>query len=278
MSEELALLLGKRFIERRDVKAVQHPNGAWNPVVAHMGHGQGKPCTDACIPRKWTMADLRAHVAGEMTYGHYLVDTDNNCKLFAFDIDLKPEGTYVALTEDAIMDGGTACNPREVIQDPEHPGYSYYLHQLRCLAEGLAMKIVRTFDGDIPVAISYSGGKGLHVYGFTGTIPAADARGAAVEVLNAFNCFEPSKGENFFRHKFGAYRDIEIEVFPKQDTLEGKKLGNLMALPLGVHRKTGAKKFFLDCRVGYTTLKGVDPVAALEGEVPPWGGSYTDTL
>lgn len=278
MSEELAAMLGRRFIERRDVKAIQHPNGMWTPDMEHHGHGRGESCGEACIPKKWSMADLRAHVAGERTYGHYLIGTDNTCKLFAFDLDLVKEGYFISLKEDEIMQGGQPCNPREIWQDESHPGREWLVSQLRCLAEALALKIVRTFDGDIPVAIGYSGGKGLHVYGFTGSVPAAEARGAAVEVLNAFNCFEPSKGENFYKHQFGLYRNIEIEVFPKQDSLEGKKLGNLMALPLGIHRKTGKKKFFLDCRVGYTTIQEFDAATALEGEVPPWGGAYTDTI
>jgi hypothetical protein len=38
---------------------------------------------------------------------------------------------------------------------------------------------------------------------------------------------------------------FQLEVFPKQDRLEGKGLGNLVKLPLGVHRLTGRPSYFL---------------------------------
>jgi hypothetical protein len=36
-----------------------------------------------------------------------------------------------------------------------------------------------------------------------------------------------------------------LEVFPKQDTISGKGLGNLVKLPLGVHRVIGKRSYFL---------------------------------
>ena len=262
MSDTLAIALGRRFILRKDVKSEQGTDGGWYTKE---------------VP--WKMADIHDHLAGKKTYGHYLLDDASNTKLFAFDLDLVKEGFYVSTKEDEIMDGGQRCNPREVIHDPSHPGREFLIMQLRCMAEALAHKIVRITDGEIPVALAWSGGKGMHVYGFLPQpTPGVEARGLALGILNSFNCFEPVRGNNFFRHSMGAYTNIEIEVFPKQDTLEGKRLGNLMALPLGVHRKTGQKKFFMDCRVEYTVLKPLDPMKALEGEMPPWGGTYTDQL
>lgn len=270
MTDSVPVLLGKRFLQRRDAKAIQHSNGAWTPATVSRDD-------DTLVP--WKMADLEAHVAGKVTMGHYLVGLDDSCKLFAFDLDLTKEGYFISLKEDEIMNGGQPINPREAWLTKGHPANPFLALQLRCLADALAMKTVRLFDGDIKVAISYSGGKGLHVYGFfPEPVPAADARATAREVLTAFHCFEPTKGENFYKHTGGGYRNIEIEVFPKQDSLEGKKLGNLMALPLGIHAKTGRKKFFLDCRVGNDKYLALDPVTALEGDMPPWGGSYEDAL
>jgi len=270
MTDSLPVLLGKRFLQRRDAKAIQHPNGAWTPVTVSRDN-------DTLVP--WKLADLEAHVAGKATMGHYLVGLDDTCKLFAFDLDLTKEGSWISLKEDEIMGGFQPINPREAWLTKDHPANEWLGLQLRCMAEALAMKTVRLYDGDIQVAISYSGGKGLHVYGFFAEpVPASDARGTAREILNSFHCFEPTRGENFFKHTGGVYQNIDIEVFPKQDSLEGKKLGNLMALPLGIHAKTGRKKFFLDCRVGYNKYLKLDPMTALEGNMPPWGGTYEDAL
>lgn len=279
MADDLAVLLGKRFIQRRDVKAIQHANGAWTPDVQHQ-HPSNVDCPGDCPYVKWSMADIEAHIAGTKTFGHYLLGKDDTTKLFAFDLDLNKEGTYISFKEDELLDGGVPCNPREVYQDDKHPGYEYYMIQLRCMAEGLAMRTVRIFEGDVKVAVAFTGGKGLHVYGFLPEpLPAKDARQMATDVLMSFGCFEAIKGNNFYGHKFGSYRDLTIEVFPKQDSLgDGKSFGNLMALPLGVHRVSRKRKFFLDMRVGYNRLLEMDPETALDGEMPPWGGTYEDVL
>jgi hypothetical protein len=39
---------------------------------------------------------------------------------------------------------------------------------------------------------------------------------------------------------------FNLEVFPKQDQPGGKGFGNLVKLPLGLHRATGKRSFFLD--------------------------------
>jgi hypothetical protein len=40
---------------------------------------------------------------------------------------------------------------------------------------------------------------------------------------------------------------FNLEVFPKQDAPGGKGFGNLVKLPLGLHRTTGKRSFFLGC-------------------------------
>ena len=40
---------------------------------------------------------------------------------------------------------------------------------------------------------------------------------------------------------------FNLEVFPKQDRLTGKGLGNLVKLPLGIHRGTGRPSYFVAC-------------------------------
>ncbi|MBF0531108.1 MAG: DNA primase, partial [Deltaproteobacteria bacterium] len=45
----------------------------------------------------------------------------------------------------------------------------------------------------------------------------------------------------------GDLKAFGLEIFPKQDQLTGKGLGNLVKLPLGVHRATGKPSYFIEC-------------------------------
>lgn len=248
----IAKALGRRFIQRTDVKAIQYDRG-WAP---HTPNRQDP----TRIP--WRMEDLLAHIEGRQTFGHYMVGTDDQCKLFAFDLDLTKEAS---LKGDGELE--VEVNPREVwFREKPEDLYRQLRLELRCLAEGLAIHTHRLLD--IPVAVASSGGKGLHVYGFTGAQPAEVCRTAAREILDDFGVFEAIRGENFFRHTHD-YTAITIEVFPKQSSIEGKDLGNLMGLPLGVHRRTGKEKFFVSMKNGYgEPFVPMDPMAALAGEIP----------
>lgn len=256
MSDTLDVLIPKRFISRRDVKAVQHKDGSYTPER-----------------EKWKMSDVKAHLSGDRSLGHYLMGEDGTVKLWAFDIDLKKTGLWMNITkEDELLGGGQECNPRELWHQTDHPSREYFTTLLRCMAEGLAIRANRLCNGEYPIAIAYSGNKGLHVYGFTGPVPADEARAEATEVLKSFNCFEPSRGTNFWVHTgdAGYAKNLEIEIFPKQDNLDGKELGNLMRLPLGINAKSGQEAFFIDTRCGYNQLKKYDPMKALNGEYE-WG-------
>lgn len=267
---ELTRLLGTKFVARKDVKAVQHNNGAWTPDRT-----------------PFTMQDFEAHFAGSKTLGHYMVDPDDNCKLFAFDIDLvkhgqncpakqdpheRCEGCFVtfpqlAPDESSIheVDDPFSVNVRQAWLTPSHPAIPTLTIQLRCLAEGLALCVDRIFDHQISVAIADSGGKGLHVYAFTGMVPAETARSFALAVLDQLG-FEATRGNNFFRKD--GYPTLDVELFPKQGSLEGKDLGNLMRLPLGLNRKSNRWSTFLTCKSGYDRLVTTDPFNVLNGDSP----------
>jgi len=264
-SRELVRLLGTKFIQRKDVKAFQRDDGAWFPDRS-----------------AFSMQDFQDHFDGKKTLGHYLLDPDGNCKLFAFDLDLVKHArdcpgatckgcpvTYSVLTPDdqgnpQSTEGSTLCGiPREMYER-DSPALETLTINLRCMAEGLAMQIDKL---GIPVAIATSGHKGLHVYGFTGTVPAETAREMAIGILKGLTVFEAFRGQNFWRHAF-AYEVLDIEVFPKQTTLDGKDLGNLMSLPLGVHRVTGRKKVFLTMKSALNRFVPMDPEAALSGDSP----------
>lgn len=263
---ELANLFAKRFIARPDVKAVQTSNGYMPDGVRKDGQYTSY--------HPWTRADLLSHIAGDRTFGHYLLSTDSKVKLFAFDVDFeknKPAtahqpaftGQYDADfpnypdNEDPLR--WETFDPREAWLDRAHPSRSWCKLQLRELSHMLG-KAIET-ELEIPWAAAYSGGKGIHVYGFTGLIDAHDARDGALLVLDTLG-FTPQRGDNFFKKE--GYENLSIETFPKQDSLDGKTLGNLMRLPLGRNLKAPKEPtFFMDMTAPMGTLAPLDPVYAL---------------
>lgn len=259
--KELAELIAKRFIQRRDVKAVQLKSGFWTPDDFR-DPATGEYKYAETHPLGWKMPHLLNHLAGTKTYGHYLLDAENMCRMFAFDIDLEKEGNYYSqpdwssVPEDAddnwFIDNSELIekvNPRELWGDRrEKAARSWYKYQLRSCAHLLAKRIGEL---GLPTAVAYSGNKGVHVYGFTAPTAAARVREVAETVLEMTGEFELYKGENFFRHKnedpvFGL-RNLSIEVFPKQTELNEHGYGNLMRLPLGKNLKNPKDPtFFLD--------------------------------
>lgn len=274
MSNELVDLIAKKFIARRDVKAIQNSQGYYSPVV----HGK------TAEREPWTRQDIIDHLEGKKTFGHYLLDEDSMCKLFAFDIDLEKNkedehgnviwtGKYphpFAFDSSNKFTGEIVdFNPREAWRDRAHPSRAWTKYQLKLVASKLLRAV---YSLGIPGAVAYTGAKGLHVYGFTGLMPAADAREGAEIALDTLSDFAggltPVRGKSFFKFKnddpIDGFPNLSIEVFPKQVSLDGKDLGNLMRLPLGRNRKTADPTFFVDfATTPLTDLSPVDPVYAL---------------
>ena len=261
MSDGLTDLVAKKFIARRDVKAVQHKGGAWSP------HQKFNPETHKHDgPRiPWCRADLDAHISGEHTFGHYLLNTDNTCKLFAFDIDLEKSGVLPTSSE-MIEESFEPCDDlRAAWLDRKNVGRSWMKLQFKEMAHMLMRGIHEELD--LQCAAAYSGGKGIHVYGFTGVLPADEVREGAQIVLDSLNCFEVVRGQHFFKHvnehPWNGYPNLSIEVFPKQGSLDGKDLGNLMRLPLGRNLKSTDPTFFIDMRSALGQMIPQDPIEAL---------------
>lgn len=295
MSKDLAKLFASKFIQRPGVKAVQLDRnggglsaGDWFPDTRI--NAEKRP-NSPHLPHGFNMNHLLAHLNGERTYGHYLLDEDGKCKLFAFDIDLEKKGTYVTvptdlskMTDDEVasaMDNslvtvaGTGTDTlRHLWTDRSRqaaPARTWFKYQMKYLAHILASKVVEL---DIPCAVAYSGSKGVHVYGLTGSLPAQEVREAAMLVLDMVDEFTPMRGKNFFQHKnddpIHGFKNFSIEVFPKQDNLDGKSLGNLMRLPLGTNWKNPKDPtFFVDMTTPLADFKPhADPVKLLEGGNP----------
>lgn len=254
----IAAELGRCLIERRDVKAVQDNQGHYRPAGNYEQTDKGWVCTEH---HPFTMTDLVDHLNGTKTYGHYVVSPEGKCRVFAFDIDLKAEGRLREWDEAASDWAYRDVAARDVWRTHEPvEDYTDLQVQLRCMAEGLALRVSRTLG--IPVLVAYSGCKGMHVYGLTGSVDAGDARTLAVGVLQSFECFEPARGNAFWRHR-DAYHSLEIEVFPKQDEIRSDGFGNLIRLPLGINRKSRQEGFFVDLSAPTNVLRPDDPMLAL---------------
>lgn len=275
---DLAGLLAKTFIARKDVKAVQNKSGEYMPVQHCVKCGRGF-CSheDEKVRDGWKRADIEDHLAGRATYGHYLLNIDDTCKFFAFDIDLEQEGVYPKDMENPseILE----FEPRKAWVDRGHPARTWMKFQLHTAAHAL-LKAVRT-ELEVPALCAYTGSKGLHVYGLTGPMSAADIREGAQIVIDSLadthmGALEATRGSNFFKFEnqdpFEGQPNIQIELFPKQDNLDGKDLGNLMRLPLGRNLKNaGDPTFFVDMTSALTEIKPIDPVYALtDGLNNPW--------
>lgn len=246
--DEIANLFAKKFIARPDIKAIQRNNGDYNPVNS-----------------RFTKTDLLAHLNNIHTYGHYLLNEKNECKLFVFDLDLDktdphhPEIIYPLPTKigsDGVWYDFENKNPREVWLDySQREARDFMKYQLRMLAHRITKAVQSELD--VQTTVSYTGAKGLHVYGFTGLMPAADVREAAEIVINSVGLV-PERGNNFFKYPETDTNDlfdpncITVEVYPKQTTLDGKTHGNLVRLPLGKNLKNPKDPtFFMDMRENF---------------------------
>ena len=268
MADEVIAKLGEMFVARKDAYAFQVADGSWRAAQDNEQR-----------PLPFTMTGLRDHLAGSRTLGHYVVNQDNQTKIFCFDIDLRKmvRGTE----EDARPTYLKVWGEEPALIDPrgcylEHGDDADLLKirdqlrfQMRALAEGLGHAVWRVTGKQ--VAVVDSGRKGLHVYALYGDLTDAKVvRADAEKVLEQLG-FIPTKGSNFFMHRTD-YDCFEIELFPKQVDMDGKEYGNLLGLPLGIHRSTGVRKDFCDLRVGMDRgWQSVNPMEVLEKGFLPWG-------
>ncbi len=261
MSKDLAKLYAKTFIARPDVKAIQRTSGAYNPVES-----------------PFTMEDLLDHIEGRRTYGHYLLNTGNQCKFFAFDVDLdelnpeKPNERLqvpTSVDSEGVWGNFVLCDPRAVWLDRKQQiARAFLKFQMRSIAHELARTIASEFD--IQTAVTYTGAKGIHVYGFTGLLDAKDVRQGAELILKKTGKIVPYLGSNFFKYEpipgdhDLSFQCFTIEAFPKQTEIKEGGYGNLMRLPLGVNLKNPADPtFFVDLRSSLMQLQPRDAIDAL---------------
>lgn len=154
-----------------------------------------------------TERDVRDHLAGLRTYGIYLMQADGLVRLGVIDVDLRKDLRHTTL--DSAKRGEIR---REL---------AYLLERLPSLAHEQGLECV----------VEFSGSKGYHFwFSFDAPVEPGPLRavlqGLVSRIASDLSCFG-------------------LEVFPKQDSLSGKGLGNLVKLPLGIHRLSGKPSRFL---------------------------------
>jgi hypothetical protein len=164
------------------------------------------------VPERRPMgaADLEEHLGGKKTYGIYLMQSDGNVKTAVIDADLNK----------GFRDRALDANERTVVRREA----THLISRIKELSKEA---------GAFPV-VEFSGGKGYHFWFFFKEAAAANGirealHGLAKRIMPDLTAFS-------------------LEVFPKQDQPGKKGFGNLVKLPLGIHRATGKRSFFMDCK------------------------------
>jgi tetratricopeptide (TPR) repeat protein len=169
-----------------------------------------------------TVAVARNHLLGSITVGVYPVRLDNTVTFFALDVDIKKAALARAR--------GSLAEARRVKE-----AVAAEAERLRAGLEALG----------IPALLEDSGFKGRHLWVFL-EMPedAAVVRQFGGLFLKAVPVTSP---------------DVQVEFFPKQASA-GAGIGNLIKLPIGIHRRTGRRSRLLQpdglpCQDPYAVLR-----------------------
>lgn len=152
--------------------------------------------------------DVLSHIQGTETYGIYPIKKDNTVKFVCFDVDLPKN--FAELEEDALV-----------------TDKSILLPQVKNICT-TAINVFRACSFNSKgVLIEDTGGRGYHIwFFFESPIPAVSARKFAYSILKKAN--------------------VQCEVFPKQNEVTEGQYGNLIKLPLGLHKKYKQYSSFID--------------------------------
>ncbi|HVC93849.1 MAG TPA: CRISPR-associated primase-polymerase type A1 [Pirellulales bacterium] len=212
-----------------------------------------------------TPSVIKQHFNGQFTLGVYPVRLDGTVTFFALDLDIDK-----AALQRARGDTVFAQTLRDTLA-----------------VEGPRLAAVLGELGFAPL-FENSGYKGRHFWVFLAEPAAAEVVHLLGRMLVAWQSPQLPRG-------------LHIEFFPKQGSLKGKGLGNLIKLPLGIHRRTGKRSLFLDAKSRpladqFAALRGVERLArtalyaaverlktlapggaaaadaASSGATPPWEG------
>lgn len=158
-----------------------------------------------------TLEVARAHLEGRTTIGQYLLFPDSSAAYGVLDLDLTAE----ALAAHRAVQGQDAGFL-------QHDALRGYARRLSDAARSLGLPL---FGED-------SGGKGLHLWLFlTPRRSARAVRALLAQVVTGAGA-QPA--------------EVQVELFPKQETLGPQGLSSLVKLPLGVHAQSLRRCLLLD--------------------------------
>ncbi|MBI4517325.1 MAG: hypothetical protein HY699_16080 [Deltaproteobacteria bacterium] len=145
---------------------------------------------------------MELHLLGRITLGQYVLHPDSTVSFAALDFDPTP-AALEQMRLAAGDDGALGCAP---------------------IADYVRRVLATAAQAGLPAVAEDSGGVGLHLWlFFAPRLLAPRARALLRELLARAGPQPPA---------------VAVEIFPKQDALSGKGLGNLIKLPLGVHQAT----------------------------------------
>jgi hypothetical protein len=179
-------------------------------VHARQWAGPGGEGGYSPVEEPLTPAVVRNHLLGTYTVGVYPIRLDGTCTFFAIDLDIDKAALEKAQTQPAL-----ARSLRDAVR-----------------AEALRLRAVLRDFGFVPV-LEDSGYKGRHLWVFLEQPEPADVLHLLGRLLLAAEQPHVPPG-------------LHLEFFPKQAGRKGKGLGNLIKLPLGIHRRTGRRALLLD--------------------------------
>jgi hypothetical protein len=224
MSEDHTLMHSEEAETTKNLRELPHlqPSDADAIAFAHLFAGR-----EGLYARQWrsdsgkygytpvyepfTHIVARNHLLGSYTVGTYPLRMDNTVLYMAFDLDI----TRAAMKQ---------------ISSPDKPqNLSQFLH----IIHTFACRIVDVAAShQLTAYIEDSGWKGRHVWiFFNEPLPAAAARRLGFWILELAGMLPC---------------ELQVEIFPKQSRLNRDQLGNLIKLPLGIHRVTGRRCLWLD--------------------------------
>ena len=168
--------------------------------------GQQHDSSYSPVPRPFDVFYLIQHLNGDATYGVYVLTTQSTCHLFCIDIDIPKVELGQTNYKDRVAK------------------YAFLGERVRDTIKTLTetLRIPRQ-----AILIEETGGRGYHIWLFLKDAVIGETAVTFGTILKN-------------------YLNFEIEFFPKQGQLTPtRRLGNLVKLPLGLHRKYSALSSFL---------------------------------
>lgn len=197
-------------ISRADLSRMLALFAGRRDVHARQWYQPGEGAGYSPVHQPLTIQHLRQHIDGEITVGVYPVCVDGTCGFFALDLDITAEALRAA--------SGSREETARLIE----------------LVKAQTVELVERCELELGLEpiVEDSGFKGRHLWFFLAEAHSAQT----VHRIAAWmaRLFEPAAAE------------LAIEAFPKQGVVEPGKLGNLIKLPLGLHKRSGRRAALLD--------------------------------